>query len=97
MLNMKENSVGKVDLFGTKRGASYPDCAIYDHTANDYVDVTVRAREIGPGNHPAEIIAFADAVTNNKPVPVPPTQSRAVMAILEGLYKSQKTGKEVKL
>jgi predicted dehydrogenase len=97
MLNMKENAVGKVDLFGTKRGASHPAGEIYDHTKNDYVDVTIRAREVGPGNHPAEIIAFADAITRGKPVPVPPQQSRAVMAVLEGLYKSAKTGKEVKL
>lgn len=97
MLNMKENAVGKIDLFGTKAGASYPDNEIYDHTANDYVDIKIRHRDIGPATYDAEIREFAEAIRKNKAVPVPPTQTRAVIAILEGLYKSARSGKEVKL
>jgi len=34
-------------------------------------------------------------VVNNQPVPVPAEHSLQVMEILNGVYKSQETGKEV--
>ena len=99
MLNMKNKEEVRVDLFGTKAGASWPECEVFAHTDRDYVDmkINLNSRLAKAPPHWEEIRAFARAVIDNTPVPVPPQQSRAVIAILEGLYKSQATGKEVRL
>jgi predicted dehydrogenase len=97
MLNMKGQGEMGIDLFGTKAGANWPSCEIYDHTPTDYLDSKIQVREVGEADHHAEIAAFADAVRRGRPSPVPPAQSRAVIAILDGLYRSAKTGREVRL
>jgi predicted dehydrogenase len=97
MLNQKPRVDSRIDLFGTDAGAKWPECEYYDHTADGYVDVQIVARDTGEKAHHAEIRHFAQAVLGNRPVLVPPEQSRAVIAILEGLYRSQETGREVKL
>ncbi|MFW6133876.1 MAG: Gfo/Idh/MocA family protein, partial [Planctomycetota bacterium] len=97
MVNMKPRNENRIDLYGTKRGAKWPDCEVYDHNAGDYVDTKVDVRSTGTRAHHEEIRAFAEAVMGDTDVPVPPEESRAVMAILDGLYRSQKTGREVKL
>lgn len=97
MLNQKAKYEGRVDLFGTDAGATWPTCEYFDHTSSDYVDVKIDVRPAKNPPHSEEILAFAMSVLNDTPVPVPPQQSRAVIAILEGLYKSQETGKEVRL
>ncbi len=96
MLNMKPRSENRIDLFGTRAGAKWPDCEYYDHTARDYVDTKIDVRQ-GIGGHHAEIQSFAQSVMGNTPVAVPPEQSRAVIAILTGLYKSARVGREVKI
>ncbi len=50
-----------------------------------------------PAPHTGELHAFYDCVTNNTPSPVPWTQTIKVIGILEGIYKSQSQGKEIKL
>jgi len=97
MLNQKPKVEQRIDLFGTKAGITWPECGYYDTTSHDYVDTTINVRDSGQRPHHEEIRVFAEAVMGNTPVPVPPTQSRAVMAILDGLYRSQASGKEVKL
>ena len=97
MLNQKPKAQQRIDLFGTRGGITWPDCEYYDTTSRDYVDVSLNVRDSGEQAHHAEIRAFAEAVMGLTPVPVPAQQSRAVMAILHGLYTSQKSGKEVKL
>ena len=97
MLNQKARSDQRIDLFGTRAGAKWPDCEIYDHTDNDYADTKIEVRKTGTEPHCEAIRAFAEAVAGNRAVPVQPEQTRAVIAILAGLYKSQETGREVKL
>ncbi|MFP3938619.1 MAG: Gfo/Idh/MocA family protein [Phycisphaerae bacterium] len=97
MLNQGPRNETRIDLFGTEAGASWPDCRYYDHTETDYADTDLTVRDTGPKAHHAVIEAFAKSVMDNKPVPVPPEQTRAVIAVLEGLYKSQQRGKAVKL
>ena len=97
MLNMKLKNDVRLDLFGTDAGATWPSCEYFDHTSSDYVDVKIDVRDTKCFPHGEEIVAFANSVVNDTPVPVPPQQTRAVIAILEGLYKSQRTGKEVRL
>lgn len=97
MLNQKPRAQQRIDLFGTRAGMTWPDCEYYDTTSRDYVDVSLNVRDSGEQPHHAGIRAFAEAVMGNTPVPVPAEQSRAVMAILDGLYRSQNSGREVKL
>jgi len=44
-----------------------------------------------------ECMAFAEAIANGKPSPVPPEQSLSVVAIIDGIYRSQESGKEISL
>ena len=97
MANIKPRGYQSIDLLGTKAGAKWPECEIYDHTDRDYMDTKIDVRDRGEEAHHAEVRHFAEAIMGGKPVPVPPEQSRAVMAILDGLYRSQKTGHEVRL
>lgn len=96
MLNQKSRATHKIDLFGTEAGISWPECEIYSSMNNRFVDTRIEYLTGYPAHH-AVIRAFAEAVMGNTDVPVPPHQSLKVIAILEGLYKSQKTGKEVSL
>ena len=97
MLNMKPRSDQRIELYGTEGGAALPAAEVYTHTSRGYVNTTVEALDTKEKAHHAEIRAFAECVLKDEPVPVPPRQSRVVMAILDGLYRSQETGKEVRL
>ncbi len=55
----------------------------------------IKNNKIETEPHAKECIEFAEAVVNNQPVPVPAEHSLQVMQILNGVYKSQETGKEV--
>ena len=46
--------------------------------------------------HHEEIRQFAEAVRKDEPVPVPPEQSLAVVGMLDAMYKSSRTGREVR-
>jgi len=97
MLNQKPRAEQRIDLFGTAGGITWPQCEAYHTMSRDYMDVSIDVRDSGRQAHHEEIRVFAQAVMGNTPVPVPPRQSRAVMAILDGLYRSQKSGREVTL
>jgi len=97
MLNQKPRVDHRIDFFGTKAGAALPQCEYYDHTPNGYADTKIAVGRDHDEAHHAAIRAFAEAVMGSKAVAVPPQQTRAVIAILQGLYKSQQTGREVKL
>ena len=45
--------------------------------------------------HALECIEFARAIAEGRPSPVPPEQSLQVMSILDGIYRSQREGREV--
>jgi predicted dehydrogenase len=47
--------------------------------------------------HAMECIEFARAITEERPSPVPPEHSLQVLAILDGIYRSQREGGEVKI
>ena len=47
--------------------------------------------------HAAECVAFGQAVYEGLPSPVPPEQSLQVLTILDGIYRSQREGREVLL
>ena len=45
--------------------------------------------------HALECVEFAQAVVDGAPSPVPAEQSLQVMTILDGIYRSQREGREV--
>ncbi len=96
-LNIKKDE-GKIELFGTKGGAKIdPELEMYTEI-NDYLaDVNLA--------HPTalsfdslfenEINHYVDCVMNNTPCRAPAEDGIALMAILDAVYESARTGHEV--
>lgn len=84
-------------LFGRKGSVAWPLNEAYS-CANR----TVFTSQIHPTPglkppHTEEILAFATAIRQGLPSPVPVEQTLYVIAILEGIYQSAKSGKEIVL
>jgi predicted dehydrogenase len=82
---------------GTDAGAEWPELEVFGETAGSVTDTKLQYVEDKIPGHHKECAAFADAILNNKPSPVPAEQSLNVMRILEGLYRSNETGREVEV
>ena len=83
-------------LYGTGAGAHWPSNQILV-TKNDtrqHFNIQLKGAE-GGEPHALECIAYAKAIANGEPSPVPAEQSLDVLTILDGLYRSAATGKEV--
>ena len=84
-------------LYGTKAGAHWPSCVLYEtnNQLKQHYDRALKrtADKIRP--HYQECVEFAEAIVSGSPSPVPTEQSLQVGQILEALYKSQETGREV--
>jgi predicted dehydrogenase len=85
-------------LYGTKGGSHWPNNEILstDYKAKRLLNTQIQLWD-NEEPHAKECIAFAEAVKNGAPSPVPPEQSMDVIAILDGLYRSAKAGKEVRI
>jgi predicted dehydrogenase len=97
LANMREPEATKISLFGTDAGAEWPELDVFSESAGSTTDTKLRFADDGVGGHQKEIAAFADAVLTGKPSPVPAEQSLNVIRILEGLYRSHESGREVVL
>jgi predicted dehydrogenase len=97
LTNMKEPEVTKITLMGTEAGAEWPDLTIHGEAAGSTTDTQLKFPDDKIGGHAKEIAAFADAVLTGKPSPVPTEQSLNVIRILDGLYRSNAAGKEVRV
>ena len=84
-------------LYGTRAGAHWPKCEIYhtDNQRKQHYNRALRITENKIRPHHQEIVEFAQAIIAGGPSPVPSEQSLQVQQILEALYKSAETGKEV--
>lgn len=96
LLNMKEREIFSAHIFGTKAGVQYPSTEFYTEARGTLIDgqLVYMPQESG---HQNEIAAFHEAVVNGLPSPVPAEESLDVIKVLDGVYRSYKTGKEVKL
>jgi predicted dehydrogenase len=85
-------------LYGDKGGSHWPENEFYstDYATKQHYN-TKLARHPGIEPHAAECIAFAEAVAEGRPSPVPAEQSLDVITILAGLYPSASKGREVVL
>jgi predicted dehydrogenase len=85
-------------LYGEKGGSHWPTNEIV--TSNDatrqHMNTQLVNAERGEA-HAKECVAFAEAVANGKPSPVPAEESLDVITILDGLYRSADAGKEIRL
>jgi predicted dehydrogenase len=86
-------------LYGTDGGSHWPKCEIYQ-TNLDTVQTYNRSLQLTRDKaepHAQECIEFAQAIVDGAPSPVPAEQSLQVMKILNAIYESEKTGREVLL
>ena len=85
-------------LYGVKGGAHWPSNEILstDYKARQLLNTQVTLEERGEP-HAKECMVFAEAVALGKPSPVPAEQSLDVITILDGLYRSAASGREVAL
>jgi predicted dehydrogenase len=84
-------------LYGTKGGAFWPKCEIYQ-TNNETKQHYNRQLILRPEQneaHVQEIVEFAQTIATGGESLVPAEQSLQVALILDAVYKSQATGREV--
>ena len=86
-------------LYGTEGGCHWPKSEFYNtnYTTRQLYNRKLRLTKDGMEPHAAECVAFAKAVHEGLPSPVPPEQSMQVMTILDGIYRSQIEGREILL
>jgi predicted dehydrogenase len=86
-------------LYGTKGGCHWPKCEVYEsnYATSQLYNRVLKLKQDTVKAHTAECVAFAQAIIDDAPSPVPPEQSLQVMTILDGIYRSQCIGGEVRL
>jgi predicted dehydrogenase len=86
-------------LYGTRGGCHWPKCEVYEtnYATGQHYNRALKITRDALEPHALECIEFAQAVVDGAPSPVPAEQSLQVMAILDGIYRSQQTGSQVRL
>ncbi|MEE3039523.1 MAG: Gfo/Idh/MocA family oxidoreductase [Candidatus Latescibacterota bacterium] len=86
-------------LYGTRAGAHWPKAEFYESNleTRQYYDRALKLDHAAIEAHAQECVEFARAVAQGAESPVPPEQSLQVMKILDGIYRSQEEGCEVRL
>jgi predicted dehydrogenase len=82
-------------ILGTQAGVSWPSGIVATAKDRQLVDLTLEPLPELERGHWSVIEEFADALLNGKPSPVPPEQSLKSIRILDGVYRSQREGREV--
>jgi predicted dehydrogenase len=99
LLNHKTpGDVISVWLYGDKGGANWPanELLTTSNETRQHFDTQLQnAATHAP--HAQECKAFAEAVANGGPSPVPAEQSLIVMSVLDGLYQSAAQKREIVL
>ena len=86
-------------LYGTEGGAHWPKCEVYESnlkTRQQY-NRELKLMYDGLEAHAQECVDFANAISQALPSPVPAEQSLQVLKILDGIYRSQSSGGEIRL
>jgi predicted dehydrogenase len=86
-------------LYGTKGGCQWPKCEVYtsNNATMQHYDRKLKLTSNTMEPHALECVEFAQAIVDGAPSPVPAEQSLQVMAILDGVYRSQEVGGEVRI
>jgi len=84
-------------LFGKNGSVQWPSNTYSSAVNRVLIDGKVVPTAGLKAPHTEEILAFAKAIREKKPSPVPVEQTLIVIAILEGIYQSAKAGREVRI
>jgi predicted dehydrogenase len=86
-------------LYGTQGGSHWPKCEIYttDYETRQHYNRVLQFTTDRMEPHALECVEFAQAIVDGAPSPVPAEHSLQVQIILDGIYRSQQTGREVRL
>jgi predicted dehydrogenase len=86
-------------LYGTKAGSHWPSCSFYssNNQTKQLYDRQLKCTPQPLEAHAQECASFARAIVEGAPSPVPAEQSLDVMSILDAVYDSERTGREVRL
>ncbi len=86
-------------LYGTGGGCHWPkaDFLSSNFDSHQLYNRTLQLTKDALEPHAQECVEFARAVAEGAPSPVPAEHSLQVLSILDGIYRSQKSGGEVKL
>jgi predicted dehydrogenase len=88
-----ESEFNRLQLYGTQAGIIWPDNVIVGE--EDLIPWDLRLGEaVGEKGQKLLIHAFARAVIEDQPVPIPPAESANIIAMLESLYRSSASGRE---
>lgn len=97
MAHQTENEEIMAQVFGRKGGINWPSGQFASAPNGAFAQGTVTHPIHVQHPHWNEIKAFVDCVVNNKPSPVPWTETIKVIGILEAVYASQVKGREIAL
>lgn len=97
---LHHNTMGEdmqIWLYGKDGGAHWPKAEFLatNYATRQLYNRTLQVVRDQMEPHALECVEFARAVAEGAPSPVPPEQSLLVMAILDGIYRSQREGREV--
>ncbi|NLE99549.1 MAG: Gfo/Idh/MocA family oxidoreductase [Anaerolineales bacterium] len=87
----------KVWLYGTEGGCEWPQATFLttNYTTRQLCNNTLQLTKDEMEPHALECVAFAKAVAEGLPSPVPAEHSLYVQTILDGIYRSQVAGQEI--
>lgn len=89
-----EREMKRLELYGTQGGAVWPDNVLTGERNRKPWDLRL-APATGRNMYHAAIAAFAQAVVDDTPVPIPPWQTAAAIAVLDALSRSSAAGREL--
>lgn len=86
-------------LYGNKGGSHWPACQLYEtnYATRQHYNRTLQLTGDLLPPHAQECAEFAQAIVEGAPSPVPAEQSLQVALILDAIYESQRSGREVRL
>jgi predicted dehydrogenase len=86
-------------LYGSEGGSLWPKCELFstNYTTKQMLNTTLQLTRDSLEPHALECVEFARCVAEGRPSPVPAEQSLQVMTILDGIYRSQVRGREIRL
>lgn len=94
-----DGEAAKIWLYGTQGGCEWPDAKFLsnNYETRQLYNRTLQLTRDPMEPHALECVEFARAVAEGLPSPVPAEESLYVQTILDGIYRSQETGREVEI
>jgi len=92
------DSMGRTFFLGTKAGLALDPLELYINQQIGSMNMTTSPKNLRPVEEwPEKIRAFAEAVRDGKPTPIPPHWAYLVNVIMDGMLRSAEVGYEVKV